>query len=315
MRVIIAGGAGFIGSHLCDWYLADGHEVVAIDNLMTGTPYNLVQHDGNPSFELMVHDICEPFDIDGPVDLVLNFASPASPVDYLGHPLKTLRVGSFGTHNMLDLALRKNAAFLLASTSEVYGDPLEHPQRETYFGNVNPIGIRSVYDEAKRYAEAVTMAYHREFDLNTHIVRIFNTYGPRMRLNDGRVVPNFVDQALHGEALTVYGEGSQTRSFQFVSDLVRGVVRLAASDYHLPVNIGNPVEMTIRQFAEIVNKLTDNPAGIAFMPAGRTENDPQTRKPDISRAKSILGWTPAVDLHDGLAQTIEYFQLERRREK
>lgn len=315
MRVIIAGGAGFIGSHLCDWYLNDGHEVVAIDNLMTGTPYNVAHHDDNPNFELIVHNICEPFDVDGPVDLVLNFASPASPVDYLGHPLMTLRVGSFGTHNTLDLALRKNAAFLLASTSEIYGDPLEHPQRESYYGNVNPIGIRSVYDEAKRYAEAVTMAYHREFELNTHIVRIFNTYGPRMRLNDGRVVPNFVDQALHGEALTVYGQGDQTRSFQFVSDLVRGVVRLAASDYHLPVNIGNPVEMTIRKFAEVVNEITDNTAGISFMPAGRTENDPQTRKPDIARAKAVLDWEPKVDLHDGLAQTIAYFQTERRREK
>lgn len=315
MRVIIAGGAGFIGSHLCDWYLADGHDVIAIDNLMTGTPHNVAHHADNPKFKLMVHDICDPFDIEGTVDLVLNFASPASPVDYLSHPLKTLRVGSYGTHNTLDLALRKNAAYLLASTSEVYGDPLVHPQRESYYGNVNPIGVRSVYDEAKRYAEAVTMSYHREFALNTHIVRIFNTYGPRMRLNDGRVVPNFVDQALHGEALTVYGKGDQTRSFQFVSDLVQGVMCLAKSDYHLPVNIGNPVEMTIHHFAEVVNSLTGNPAGIAYLPAGRTEDDPQTRKPDITRAQSVLGWGPKVDLRDGLAQTIAYFQSDRRREK
>jgi dTDP-glucose 4,6-dehydratase len=315
MRIVIAGGAGFIGSHLCDRYLADGHQVVAVDNMITGSPENVAHHSDNSNFELIVHNVCEPFDVDGEIDLVLNFASPASPVDYLELPLQTLMVGSYGTHNALELARRTKAAFLMASTSEVYGDPLEHPQRESYNGNVSPIGPRSVYDEAKRYAEAATMAYHREFGLNTHIVRIFNTYGPRMRLNDGRVVPNFVDQALRGNPLTIYGEGQQTRSFQYVSDLVEGVVRLAASDYHEPVNIGNPNEMTILQFAEIVNTLTDNPGGITFLTAGRTMDDPQTRKPDISRAKTILGWQPRVDLADGLAHTIAHFEAERRRER
>lgn len=312
MRVVIAGGAGFIGSHLCDRYLADGHTVVAIDNMITGTPANVEHHSDNHRFTLIVHDICEPFDVDGDVDLVLNFASPASPVDYLEHPLATLMVGSYGTHNTLDLARRKGAAYLLASTSEVYGDPLEHPQREGYYGNVNPIGVRSVYDEAKRYAEAVTMAYHREYGLGTHIVRIFNTYGPRMRLNDGRVVPNFVDQALRGEPLTLYGDGQQTRSFQYVSDLVEGVVRLAASDYRQPVNIGNPVELTIAQFAEVVNRLTDNPGGTVNVPAGRTQDDPQTRRPDITRAAEVLGWQPRVDLADGLAETIRYFETHKK---
>jgi len=313
MRVVIAGGAGFIGSHLCERYLADGHSVVAVDNFITGTPANVAHLTNDPHFELREIDICEPFDIDGPLDLILNFASPASPVDYLEHPLATLRVGSYGTHNTLELARSKNAAFLMASTSEVYGDPLEHPQRESYYGNVNPIGVRSVYDEAKRYAEAVTMAYHREFGLNTHIVRIFNTYGPRMRLNDGRVVPNFVDQALRGEALTIYGDGRQTRSFQYVSDLVEGVVRLAASDYHLPVNIGNPTELTIMQFAEVVNRLTDNHAGTVMLAASRTQDDPQTRRPDISRATSLLNWKPMVDLESGLTETVRYFEAERRR--
>lgn len=308
MRVVIAGGAGFIGSHLCDRYLSDGHSVIAIDNLITGNANNVSHHANNPHFQLKIHDICEPFEVDGTIDLVLNFASPASPVDYLEHPLATLKVGSYGTHNTLELARVKGSSYLLASTSEVYGDPLEHPQRETYYGNVNSIGVRSVYDEAKRYAEAATMAYHREYGLNTHIVRIFNTYGPRMRLNDGRVVPNFVDQALKGEALSVYGNGMQTRSFQYVSDLVEGVVRLAASDYHLPVNIGNPQELTINQFAEAVNRLTDNPAGTIYIAAGRTEDDPQTRKPDIARAKTILSWQPEVDLMTGLSETVKYFE-------
>lgn len=308
MRVVIAGGAGFIGSHLCDRYLSDGHSVIAIDNLITGNANNVSHHANNPHFQLKIHDICEPVEVDGTIDLVLNFASPASPVDYLEHPLATLKVGSYGTHNTLELARVKGSSYLLASTSEVYGDPLEHPQRETYYGNVNSIGVRSVYDEAKRYAEAATMAYHREYGLNTHIVRIFNTYGPRMRLNDGRVVPNFVDQALKGEALSVYGNGMQTRSFQYVSDLVEGVVRLAASDYHLPVNIGNPQELTINQFAEAVNRLTDNPAGTIYIAAGRTEDDPQTRKPDIARAKTILSWQPEVDLMTGLSETVKYFE-------
>lgn len=312
MRVVIAGGAGFIGSHLCSRYLADGHDVVAVDNFITGDADNVAQFEGNPHFTFLQQDIITPFEIDGPVNLVLNFASPASPVDYLEYPLETLMVGSYGTHNTLELARRKGASYLMASTSEVYGDPLEHPQREAYYGNVNPIGPRSVYDEAKRYAEAVTMAYQRQHGLDTHIVRIFNTYGPRMRLNDGRVVPNFVDQALRGEALTVYGDGQQTRSFQYVSDLVEGIVRLAASDYHQPVNIGNPQELTIAEFAEVVNRLTDNPGGTVYKPAGRTLDDPQTRKPDITRAQQILDWRPSVKLVDGLTETIRFFEQKRQ---
>lgn len=312
MRVVIAGGAGFIGSHLCSRYLADGHDVVAVDNFITGDADNVAQFEGNPHFTFLQQDIITPFEIDGPVNLVLNFASPASPVDYLEYPLETLMVGSYGTHNTLELARRKGASYLMASTSEVYGDPLEHPQREAYYGNVNPIGPRSVYDEAKRYAEAVTMAYQRQHGVDTHIVRIFNTYGPRMRLNDGRVVPNFVDQALRGEALTVYGDGQQTRSFQYVSDLVEGIVRLAASDYHQPVNIGNPQELTIAEFAEVVNRLTDNPGGTVYKPAGRTLDDPQTRKPDITRAQQILDWRPSVKLVDGLTETIRFFEQKRQ---
>lgn len=312
MRVVIAGGAGFIGSHLCSRYLADGHDVVAVDNFITGDADNVAQFEGNPHFTFLQQDIITPFEIDGPVNLVLNFASPASPVDYLEYPLETLMVGSYGTHNTLELARRKGASYLMASTSEVYGDPLEHPQREAYYGNVNPIGPRSVYDEAKRYAEAVTMAYQRQHGVDTHIVRIFNTYGPRMRLNDGRVVPNFVDQALRGEALTVYGDGQQTRSFQYVSDLVEGVIRLAASDYHQPVNIGNPQELTIAEFAEVVNRLTDNPGGTVYKPAGRTLDDPQTRKPDITRAQQILDWRPSVKLVDGLTETIRFFEQKRQ---
>lgn len=313
MRVVIAGGAGFIGSHLCDRFIADGHTVVAVDNLITGSENNIQHLVERPAFSFIKHDICEPFNVDGPVDLVLNFASPASPVDYLELPLETLMVGSYGTRNTLDLAREKGAAYVLASTSEVYGDPLVHPQHEGYYGNVNPIGPRSVYDEAKRFAEALTMAYHTRFGLNTHIVRIFNTYGPRMRLNDGRVVPNFVDQALRGEPLTVYGDGSQTRSFQYVSDLIEGVVRLAGSDYHLPVNIGNPNELTIHEFADVVNTLADNPAGIVYVHDGRTRDDPQTRRPDITLAARILGWEPRVSLHDGLAETFAYFEEQRKR--
>ncbi len=313
MRVLIAGGAGFIGSHLCERYLADGHIVIAVDNFITGAMQNVAHLERQPRFTLFRHDITEPFDIDGKLDAVLNFASPASPIDYLEHPLETLKVGSYGTHNTLDIARQKDAAYLLASTSEVYGDPLQHPQQESYFGNVNPIGVRSVYDEAKRYAEAAVMAYHRAYDLNTHIVRIFNTYGPRMRLNDGRVVPNFVDQALRGEALTVYGDGQQTRSFQFVADLVEGVTRLLQSNFHEPVNIGNPVELTILQFAQVVNQLTNNPAGVVYRPALRISDDPQTRKPDISRAREVLGWEPRFDLNEGLHETIAYFQNEQGR--
>lgn len=313
VRVLIAGGAGFIGSHLCERYLADGHIVIAVDNFITGAPQNIAHLKNNPNFTFIQQDITEPFTVEGELDAVLNFASPASPIDYLEHPLETLKVGSYGTHNTLDLARQKNAAYLMASTSEVYGDPLQHPQQESYFGNVNPIGVRSVYDEAKRYAEAAVMAYHRAYGMNTHIVRIFNTYGPRMRLNDGRVVPNFVDQALRGEALTVYGDGQQTRSFQYVADLVEGVTRLLKSDFHEPVNIGNPVELTILQFAQVVNQLTDNPAGVVYKPSLRISDDPQTRKPDIARAREILGWEPRVDLTEGLQHTIFYFQNEQGR--
>lgn len=313
MRILIAGGAGFVGSHLCERYLADGHTVIAVDNFITGAAKNIDHLHTNPNFSFIEQDVTIPFTVDGGLDAVLNLASPASPIDYLELPLETLKVGSYGTHNTLDLARDKGAAYLLASTSEVYGDPLQHPQPESYFGNVNPIGVRSVYDEAKRYAEAAVMAYHRLYGLNTHIVRIFNTYGPRMRLNDGRVVPNFVDQALRGEPLTVYGDGQQTRSFQYVSDLVDGLVRLVASDYHEPVNIGNPVELTILQFAEVVNRLTDNPAGIVYKPSLRISDDPQTRKPDITRAREVLGWQPRVDLTEGLQRTIDYFQREQTR--
>ncbi|MCU0463560.1 MAG: SDR family oxidoreductase [Anaerolineae bacterium] len=313
MRILIAGGAGFVGSHLCERYLADGHTVIAVDNFITGAAKNIDHLYTNPNFSFIEQDITVPFDVEGSIDAVLNLASPASPIDYLELPLETLKVGSYGTHNTLDLAREKGAAYLLASTSEVYGDPLQHPQQESYFGNVNPIGVRSVYDEAKRYAEATVMAYHRVYGLNTHIVRIFNTYGPRMRLNDGRVVPNFVDQALRGEPLTVYGDGQQTRSFQYVSDLVDGLVRLVASDYHEPVNIGNPVELTILQFAEVVNQLTDNPAGIVYKSSLRISDDPQIRKPDITRAREVLGWQPRVDLAEGLQRTIDYFQREQTR--
>ncbi|MBK9122746.1 MAG: SDR family oxidoreductase [Chloroflexi bacterium] len=313
MRVVIAGGAGFIGSHLCDRFIADGHTVVAVDNLITGSETNVQHLSDRAAFSFLKQDICEPFEIDGPVDLVLNFASPASPVDYLELPLETLMVGSYGTRNTLELARIKGATYVLASTSEVYGDPLVHPQHEGYYGNVNPIGPRSVYDEAKRFAEAMTMAYHTKFGLNTHIVRIFNTYGPRMRLNDGRVVPNFVDQALRGEPLTIYGDGSQTRSFQYVSDLIEGVVRLSQSNYHLPVNIGNPNELAIHEFAEVVNMLVDNPAGVVYVHDGRTRDDPQTRRPDIALAARLLGWEPHVSLHDGLVDTFAYFEEQRKR--
>lgn len=278
-----------------------------MDNLITGNTRNIAHLAGNKNFLFIHHDVTNYIYVNGPVDAVLHFASPASPIDYLKFPIPTLKVGSLGTHNALGLALNKGAKFLLASTSEIYGDPLEHPQKETYVGNVDTIGPRGVYDEAKRFAEAITMAYHRHHGLDTRIVRIFNTYGPRMRLDDGRVVPNFIGQALRGEPLTVYGDGQQTRSFQYYSDLIDGIYRLLQSDYHEPVNIGNPVEHTILQFAEIVNKLTGNPAGTVYENA-RIKGDPQTRRPDITRARTILGWEPRVELHDGLRQTIEYFK-------
>ena len=307
MRVLITGGAGFLGSHLCDRFLAEGHTVIAMDNLITGNTRNIAHLAGNQNFSFIHHDITNYIYINGSIDAVLNFASPASPIDYLKLPIQTLKVGALGTHNALGLALAKNARFLIASTSEIYGDPLEHPQKESYVGNVDPIGPRGVYDEAKRYAEAITMAYHTFHNVDTRIVRIFNTYGPRMRLADGRVVPNFIAQALRGEPLTVYGNGAQTRSFQYVSDLIEGLYRLLMSDYTQPVNIGNPTEMTILQFAEAVNEITGNKAGIIYKDE-RIKGDPQTRQPDITRAKAVLGWEPKVNLHEGLQKTVEYFR-------
>jgi len=308
VRVLITGGAGFLGSHLCDRFLAEGHQVVAMDNLITGNTANIAHLAGNRSFHFIHHDVTNYIYLAGPVDAVLHFASPASPIDYLRYPIQTLKVGALGTHNALGVALAKGAKFLLASTSEIYGDPLVHPQNEEYVGNVDSIGPRGVYDEAKRFAEALTMAYHRAHHVDTRIVRIFNTYGPRMRLEDGRVVPNFIAQALRHEPLTVYGDGSQTRSFQYVSDLVDGVYRLLMSDYNYPVNIGNPHEMTILEFAMLVNEITGNPAGIVYKAEERIKGDPQTRQPDITRARTILNWEPKVDLRDGLERTIEHFR-------
>ena len=307
MRVLITGGAGFLGSHLSDRFLQEGHQVVAMDNLITGSVNNINHLAGNRSFQFIHHDVTNYIYLAGPIDAVLHFASPASPIDYLRFPIQTLKVGALGTHNALGVALAKGAKFLIASTSEIYGDPLEHPQREEYVGNVDAIGPRGVYDEAKRFAEAMTMAYHRAHHVDTRIVRIFNTYGPRMRLEDGRVVPNFVAQSLRGEPLTVYGDGSQTRSFQYVSDLIDGIYRLLMSDYDQPVNIGNPHEMTILQFAELVNELTGNTAGIIYKSQERIQGDPQTRRPDITRARTILNWEPRVELREGLKKTIEHF--------
>jgi len=320
MRVLITGGAGFLGSHLCDRFLAEGHAVIAMDNLITGSTDNIAHLAGHPRFSYIKHDVTNYIFIEGTLDAILHFASPASPVDYLEVPIPTLKVGALGTHKALGLAKDKGARFLLASTSEVYGDPLVHPQPESYWGNVNPIGPRGVYDEAKRFAEAITMAYHRYHDVETRIVRVFNTYGERMRLKDGRVVPNFISQALRREPLTVYGDGSQTRSFQYVSDLVDGVYRLLLSDEVEPVNIGNPDEFTLRKFAELVNRITNNPAGIVYVdPATldtRITDDPKVRQPDITRARTTLGWEPQVSLEEGLAQTIPWFreQLQRRGE-
>ena len=308
MRVLITGGAGFIGSHLCDRFLRDGHRVVAMDNLITGSQDNIAHLAGNRNFEFIYHDVSNFIHVPGPVDAVLHFASPASPIDYLKYPIQTLKVGALGTHNALGHALAKDASFLLASTSEVYGDPLAHPQTESYSGNVDPVGPRGVYDEAKRYAEALVMAYHRQHKMETRIVRIFNTYGPRMRLDDGRVVPNFIGQAIRGEALTVYGDGSQTRSFQYIDDLVEGVVRLLRSSFVEPVNIGTTREISIVDFAKIVNRVADNRAGIVYADGSRIDGDPQTRRPDTSRAREVLNWRPKVELEHGLEWTFAYFR-------
>jgi dTDP-glucose 4,6-dehydratase len=306
VRVLITGAAGFLGSHLVDRFLADGHRVVGLDNFITGHPDNIAHLTGNPSCVFFRPNISTVTDIPGDIDGVLHFASPASPIDYLELPIPTLKVGALGTHNALGLAKAKGARFFLASTSEVYGDPLVHPQPEGYWGNVNPVGPRGVYDEAKRFAEAITMAYHRFHDVDTRIVRIFNTYGPRMRPRDGRVVSNFIVQALNGEPLTVYGDGSQTRSFCYVSDEVEGIYRLFMSSDSSPTNIGNPIEFTVRQLAEMVLELTGSSAPIVEKPL--PEDDPKVRRPDISRARRMLGWEPKVALREGLEQTIRYFR-------
>jgi dTDP-glucose 4,6-dehydratase len=306
MRIVITGGAGFIGSHLTDRLLGEGHDVVVLDNLITGALANIAAHRSNPKFEFIHHNVSNHIHINGTIDWVLHFASPASPIDYLKFPIPTLKVGSLGTHNALGLAKARGASFLLASTSEVYGDPLVHPQPESYWGNVNPIGPRGVYDESKRFAEAITMAYHREHGLDIRIVRIFNTYGPRNRVDDGRVVPTFINQALKGEPLTVFGEGSQTRSFQYVADLVEGVRRLMESNYHSPVNIGNPRELTILEFARLILDLTESPSRIVYR--SLPEDDPKTRQPDISRAREVLGWEPQIPVEEGLKKTIDWYR-------
>jgi dTDP-glucose 4,6-dehydratase len=312
MRALVTGGAGFLGSHLCDALLAEGHSVIAVDNLLTGRADNL-QHLANETrFTLEQHDICKPFDF-GRVDYVFHFASLASPVDYMRHGLETLAVGSAGTFNSLDLARKYNATFLLSSTSECYGNPTVHPQPETYWGNVNPIGPRSVYDESKRFAEAATMAYYRYHNVDTRIVRIFNTYGPRLQLNDGRVISNFMKQALRGDDLTVYGDGKQTRSFCYVSDEIEGILRLSRSSEHLPVNIGNPGEFTMLECAEVVLKVTGSKSKIRFEPL--PEDDPTQRRPDITKAKALLGWSPKIDLETGLKLSLPYFRERVDREK
>ncbi len=312
MRILITGGAGFIGSHLCDRYLAEGHEVIAMDNLSTGSTDNIVHLAGHPRFSFVKHNVTNYIYVAGPLDMVLHLASLPSPVDYLNYPIQTLKVGALGTHNSLGLALAKQAKFLLASTSEVYGDPLVHPQDESYWGNVNPVGPRGVYDESKRFAEALTMAYHRYHHVDTRIVRIFNTYGPRMRADDGRVVPNFICQALRGEPLTVYEDGSRTRSFGYVDDLVEGIVRLMATDVEGPVNLGNPVELTILEFAQLTLKVTGSASEIVFVhPTDeRTRDDPKQRCPDISKAKAALGWEPRVPVEEGLRKTADYFRVK-----
>ena len=308
MRIVVSGAAGFIGSHFCDRLLAEGHTVVGLDNFLTGAARNLMHLADEPRFRLIQQDITEPFSIAGAVDAVVNMASPASPKDYHEHPIETLMVGSAGTGRMLDLALEKRARFLLTSTSECYGDPEVHPQVESYWGHVNPVGPRSCYDESKRFAEALTMAYHRKHGVATHIARIFNTYGPRMKLNDGRVVPAFLSEALAGAPITVFGDGSQTRSFCYVTDLVDGLYRLMLCDERYPVNLGNPREMTILEFAEQIRRLTDSQSPTEFRPL--PEDDPKQRRPDIGKARAVLGWEPHVTLEDGLRLTVEYFRRE-----
>ena len=304
-KVLVSGAAGFLGSHMCDKLLVEGAEVIALDNFITGHARNLAHLEGKPGFLLIEHDITKPIDV-GPVDFVINMASPASPKDYLEFPIETLDVGSLGTRNMLEIAAKYDAKFLTTSTSECYGDPQVHPQVETYWGNVNPVGPRSCYDESKRFSEAITMAYHRSRGVKTSIARIFNTYGPRMKLNDGRVVPAFVDQALRGIPITLFGDGSQTRSFCYVSDLIDGLYRLLLSTEVYPVNVGNPNEITIREFAEVITRLTNTAGAVVYKPL--PEDDPKQRKPDITKARTLLGWEPKVDLHTGLLETIQYFQ-------
>ena len=304
-RALVTGGAGFLGSHLCDALLGEGYSVVVVDNLLTGRRRNIAHLTNDSRFEFIERDICEPFDV-GTVDYVFHFASPASPVDYTIHGIPTLKVGSFGTFHALDVAHKYGAKYLVSSTSECYGDPLEHPQKETYWGNVNSIGPRSVYDEARRFTEAVTMAYHRYHRVDTRIVRIFNTYGPRLQLNDGRVVSNFMKQALRGEDLTVYGDGSQTRSFCYVSDEIDGFLRLSKSSEHLPVNIGNPNEFTILECAQYVLKVTGSKSKITYEPL--PQDDPKQRRPDITKARQLLGWEPKIDLESGLRMSLDYFR-------
>jgi dTDP-glucose 4,6-dehydratase len=312
---VVTGGAGFLGSHLTDRLLAEGHRVIAIDNLITGHLTNIEHLAGNENYRFIKQDVTQYLFVPDEIDYVFHFASPASPIDYLELPIPTLKVGALGTHNTLGLAKAKKATFLLASTSECYGDPLVHPQKEDYWGNVNPIGPRGVYDEAKRFAEAITMAYHRYHGIDTKIVRIFNTYGPRMRLRDGRVVPAFIGQALSGAPLTIFGDGAQTRSFCYVSDLIDGIYRLSQSDYHEPVNVGNPREMTIKRFAEEIIRITGTKPGIEYKPL--PVDDPKVRQPDIGRAKKILDWEPKVEFEEGITRTIDYFRqwLERAHER
>jgi dTDP-glucose 4,6-dehydratase len=313
MRILITGAAGFLGSHLSDKLISDGHDVIGMDNFVTGSPDNIAHLAGNPKFVFYKHDVSNYIFVPGKVDAVLHFASPASPnpsspSGYFNLPIQTMKAGALGTHNTIGVAKANNARYLLASTSEIYGDPIEHPQKETYAGNVDPVGMRAVYDEAKRFAESLTMAYHRHHGVDTRIVRIFNTYGPRMDLEDGRALPNLLKQALLSQPLTVYGEGSQTRSFCFVDDLIDGIVRLLYSDEHMPVNIGNPIEMTVLEFAETINRVAENKAGVIFVPEGRSTRDPQRRQPDITRARSILGWEPKINLEEGISRTIPYFK-------